>query len=300
MRRLLGAIVDPETPAHVQVMDVDAFGRQLVNELQQLVGRFHKGIELGELGADMAIHPLDLDVGHGRRLAVDGGRLLDGDAELVLLEAGGDIGVSARIDIRVDPYRDPRLLAHAASDPVQALQLGFRLQVEAEDLFLQREAHLGLALGDAGEDHLGRIPPRRQHPGQLPAGDDVKARAQARQQVEQGQVGVGLDRVADQMGNVARSLIEGVPVALKSGARVDIQRGAVLVGELLQGKLLGLKLAVGVVVKVIQGGGSFLDYCGAASEAGLAVAGEAACGVLSVLGCAGVCSVETGCSAGGM
>ena len=102
------------------------------------------------------------------------------------------------------------------------------------------------------------------------------------------------------MGNVARSLIEGVPVALQGGAGVDIQRGAVLVGELLQGKLLGLKLAVGVVVKVIQGGGSFLDYCGAASEAGLAVAGEAACGVLSVLGCAGVCSVETGCSAGGM
>ena len=43
------------------------------------------------------------------------------------------------------------------------------------------------------------------------------------------------------MGNVARSLIEGVPVALKSGAGVDIQRGTVLVGELLQGKLLGLK-----------------------------------------------------------
>ena len=69
--------------------------------------------------------PLDLDVGHGRCLAVDGGRLFDGDAELVLAEAGGDIGVRACVDVQVDPHRDPRLLAHAACDPVQALQLGF-------------------------------------------------------------------------------------------------------------------------------------------------------------------------------
>ena len=298
MRRLLGAVVDPQTAAHVQVMDVDAFRRQLVDELEQLVRRLHKGIQFSELRADMAIHPLDLDVGHGRRLAVDGGRLFDGDAELVLLEAGGDIGVRACVDVRVDPHRDPRLLAHAACDPVQALQLGFGLQVEAEDLFFQRKAHLGFALGDAGEDHLGRITARRQHPGQLAAGDDVKARTEACQQIEQGQVGVGLDRVADQVGNVASRLVEGMPVAFQGGAGVDIERSAVLVGKLLQGKLFGLKLTVCVVVKVIQGGGSFLDYCGAASEAGVAVAGEAACGVLSVLG--GVCSAGAGCSAGGM
>ena len=44
-----------------------------------------------------------------------------------------------------------------------------------------------------------------------------------------------------------------MPVAFQGGAGVDIERSAVLVGKLLQGKLFGLKLTVCVVVKVIQG-----------------------------------------------
>ena len=39
-------------------MDVDAFRRQLVDELEQLVRRLHKGIQFSELRADVAIHPL--------------------------------------------------------------------------------------------------------------------------------------------------------------------------------------------------------------------------------------------------
>ena len=161
--------------------------------------------------------------------------------------------MGAGIYVRVHPHRDGGHLAHAGGDPVETLQLGFGLQIEAEDLFLQREAHLGLALGHAGEDHLGRIPTRRQHPRQLAAGDDVKAGAQTSQQVQDGDVGVGLDRVADQMGYVPRRLIEGVPVALQGGAGVDVERGAVLLGQLLQICLFGLQLTGGVVVKVIQG-----------------------------------------------
>ena len=66
------------------------------------------------------------------------------------------------IDIRVDPHRDPGLLAHAARHPIEALQLGFRLQIETEDLFIQRQTHLGFALGHPGEDHFGRVTARRQ------------------------------------------------------------------------------------------------------------------------------------------
>ena len=62
------------------------------------------------------------------------------------------------------------------------------------------------------------------------------------------------------MGNIASGLVEGVPVALEGRTGVDVKRGTVLLGKLLQRGLLGLKLAVGVVVKVIQGGGSFLEW----------------------------------------
>ena len=62
------------------------------------------------------------------------------------------------------------------------------------------------------------------------------------------------------MGNSASRLVEGVPVALEGRTGVDVKRGTVLLGKLLQRGLLSLKLAVGVVVKVIQGGGSFLEW----------------------------------------
>ncbi len=164
VRWLLGTIVDPKAATHIQMVDMNTFRRQTIDQPQQFVRCFHKGIQFSELRADMAIHPDDLDVFHCRRLAIDGGGQLDGDAELVLLEAGRDIGVGTGIDIRIDPYRYRRLLAHAARHPVEALQLGFRLQIETEDLFFQREAHLGLALGNPGEDHFARITARRQHP----------------------------------------------------------------------------------------------------------------------------------------
>ena len=93
------------------------------------------------------------------------------------------------------------------------------------------------------------------------------------------------------MGNIARGLVKGVPVTFEGGTGVDIKRGTVLLGKLLQRGLLGLKLAVGIVVKVIQGGGSFLEwvrhYCGAASLVAAGVAGCAACGVLWLWGCSG-------------
>ncbi len=164
VRWLLGTIVDSQAATHIQMVDMNAFRRQPIDQPQQLVRRFHKGIQFSELRTDMAIHPDDLDVWHRRRLAIDGGGQLDGDAELVLLEAGGNIRMGTGIDIRVDPHRHRCLLAHAARHPVEALQLGFRLQIEAEDLFVQREAHLGLALGHPGEDHFARITARRQHP----------------------------------------------------------------------------------------------------------------------------------------
>ena len=149
MGGLLGTVVDPKAATHVQMMDMNPFRRQTIDQPQQLVSRFHKGIQFSELRADMAIHPDDLDVRHRGRLAIDGGCQLDGNAELVLLEAGGDIGVSTGIDIRIDPHRDASLLAHAARHPIEALQLGFRLQIEAEDLFIQRQAHLRFTLGHA-------------------------------------------------------------------------------------------------------------------------------------------------------
>jgi len=57
--------------------------------------------------------------------------------------------MSLRIDVRIDPEADRRLLAERAGDPVQMLELARRFDVEAEDAEPQRAAHFGFGLAHA-------------------------------------------------------------------------------------------------------------------------------------------------------
>ena len=115
---ILVAVVDAQTTTDIQVMDVDAFGRQTVNQGQQTIHRLEEGLELGQLGADVAVDADDVDIRQGGGSVVQGNGALNRHTELILLEAGGDVGVGTGIDIRVDPYRDARHLAHVTRDCV--------------------------------------------------------------------------------------------------------------------------------------------------------------------------------------
>jgi hypothetical protein len=66
------------------------------------------------------------------------------------------------------------------------------------DAGFKRRAHFLARLADAGEDDLVRAAAGRQDPRQFTAGNDVEAGAEIGEELEDGEVGVGLDRVADQ------------------------------------------------------------------------------------------------------
>src|SRR5262245_23683787 len=74
---------------------------------------------------------------------------LERDAELTLLQSGGDIRMRVRIDVGVHAQRYRRALVRTAGDGVQGLELGLRLDVEAQDAGLEGARHLGLGLTDA-------------------------------------------------------------------------------------------------------------------------------------------------------
>ena len=72
----------------------------------------------------MAVDPGDPDVGQGRGLPVDPQGIADVDAELVLLEPGGDVGMGAGVHVRIDPQgigatrpRSPATASSRSSSP---------------------------------------------------------------------------------------------------------------------------------------------------------------------------------------
>ena len=71
--------------------------------------------------------------GQGKGLA----RQIDVDAELVLLAAGGDLGVRAGIDVGIDPDGDVGLHAELGRDGVQGLELGRALDIDLADAGLR-------------------------------------------------------------------------------------------------------------------------------------------------------------------
>ena len=81
------------------------------------------------------------------------------------------------VDIRVDADADWRDVAGSGSDGAEFFQLGFALDVEAQDAGFERLQHLSAGFADARKNHLARVAAGGQYALQLAAGDDVKATA---------------------------------------------------------------------------------------------------------------------------
>ncbi|MNG89930.1 hypothetical protein D3C79_488130 [compost metagenome] len=114
----------------------------------------------------------------------------------------------------------------------------------------QGAAHVVTGLADAGEHHAISAPARGQDTLQFTAGDDVEACAEARQDVQHAQVGVGLDREADQAGGSFEGIGVAAVLGLDVGARVHVGRGAEAFGDGRQGHAFREQFTVAVVESV--------------------------------------------------
>ena len=230
-RRLFVAVAHPEATTEVQVANADAFAGQAVDQPEQALEGVEEGLQLGQLRADVAVDADHLQVVKLGGAGVDRLGLVDGDAELVLFQAGGDIGVGLGVHVRVDPQRYRRFHAEFRSYPLQALQLFAGLDVEAVHADFQGAAHVVAGLADAGEHHLGRIAAGGQDTLQLTAGNDVETGAEARQHIQHPEVGVGLDREADQMRHAGEGIGIGAVLGLDVCAGIDVGGRAETLGD---------------------------------------------------------------------
>ena len=232
--------------------NVDAGIFQPVHQGQQAAQGVEKGAHLGQLRADVAIQSHHLHVVQGRGPLVYAQGLVGLHPELVLPQAGGDIGVGAGVHVGVDPHRDRGDGPHLPRHPVQNLEFSGGFQVEAVNAQLQRPGHLRGGLAHSREHDFRRVPAGGDYPFQLAPGDDIEARTQAGQHVQYRQVGVRLDRVADEVVAVGQGPLVLAKSLFQRGPRVDVAGGAVGGGDLADRDPLGIKLSV-PVGKVFHG-----------------------------------------------
>ena len=101
-----------------------------------------KRAEIGDLAADMHVDAGDLQSRQLGGPCIDGARMRDRDAELVLGLAGRDFGMGAGIDIGIDAHGDARGLARLHREARQQLELVLGFDVDAEDVGGKRGAQL--------------------------------------------------------------------------------------------------------------------------------------------------------------
>ena len=85
-----------------------------------------------------------------------------------------------------------------------------------------------------------------QHAKQLAAGDDVKARARFGEQLQNRQVRVRFDGIADLVGNVAEGFLVGLESIENRGARVDVAGRAFAARDVGQGQFFEIQSLIAV------------------------------------------------------
>ncbi len=105
--------------------NIDALLGQGVDQHQDAVQRIEKGAGVGELRADMAVHALDGQVRQAGGVGVHLRGAGDINAEFIVAQAGGNIGVRFGVDIGIDANRHRRHHAHLGGHGVEPFQFGF-------------------------------------------------------------------------------------------------------------------------------------------------------------------------------
>ena len=193
-----GAVVDAEAASGIDVSDVVAVLAKVGDQAGDTGQGRGEGIDFADLGADV-----DRDAGGVKplgfcSLAVDGSGGPDVDAELVFAKAGGDVRMRFGEDVGVYSQGEASDLAKGFGAGGKEVKFGLGLNVEEEDVGAKGSVDLPNLFAYAGEDDsfqgglVGLTDTL-----EFAARDDVEACSLLCQQAEDGERGVGFDRVAD-------------------------------------------------------------------------------------------------------
>ena len=252
LRWLFLIVGDPQAAAHVQVSDINVLLCQGVDQFQHPVQCIEERRHRRELRADVTIHTLYVQVLHGGGTLVDGWRFRNVDAELVLFQPGGDIGMGTGVHVWVHTQGNRRPDTEFTRHFVQAIQFGVGFHIETANTGLEGAAHFPALLSNPGKDGLRRVSAGTDHPLQLSGRHDVKSGAKPCQHVQYGDIAVGLNGVAHQMRTTGKGVVIGAVMALEGSAGIDIGWRAKTPGNVLNRYVLSEQLTA-AIIEVIHG-----------------------------------------------
>ena len=123
-------------------------------EGHQRFGGAPERLRLHDLRADVAVQSDDLEPVAAAHRAAHLAHVADGDAELVALQAGRDVRVALRVDVRIDAHGDagavcraPAIASIRSISPSDSALIVFSPRLDGA-------LELGVRLADAGEDDL--------------------------------------------------------------------------------------------------------------------------------------------------
>ncbi len=129
--------------------------------------RFGDRRRVEQLRTDVTGDAADVQVGQGAGASIERLCIGEGNAELVALEAGGNVGVRFRVNIRIDAQGDRRLRPELGGNGIETFEFGCGFDIEAADAGAQRLAHLVARLAHTSENHLVCAPSGCQHACEL-------------------------------------------------------------------------------------------------------------------------------------
>ena len=188
------------------------------------------------LRADVEVQAHELDVLHLLSHADDVEHVAHRDAELVLGQSGGDVGMRVSTHVGIDAQADARHLSLRGGQLVDDLQLGDALHVEAEDVGVEAEVDFPIALAHAGVDNLRGREPRAEGGTNLSAADAVGAEPRLAYDAEHLRVGVGLHGVVHVEPLMLPALVVDGGKRLAQQGRVVVVERSLALGELFYGE----------------------------------------------------------------
>ncbi len=264
-------VVDAETTAGVDGADFDADAGELMNQRVDALESCAEGIGGADLGADVDTDSMGIEP------AVAGGALVDRegaanvDAELVLAETCRDVGMRFGEDVGIDAQSEAGAGFELAGALGEKIELLLALDVELQDAGAQSLVDFIGRFADAGEDDaLHGFGSSGEDAIQFAAGDDVEACAVIGEELEDGEVRVGFDRIADQVIARGERVLKKREALKDLVGRVDVERRAEFAGEGFEGNLAATESAfgAGMLKRASRSGGRSSTFGGQHSVSG--------------------------------
>ena len=165
-----------------------------------------------------------VQVGQLERTVDSGGQHLDVDAKLVLGSAGGDVAVGVGVDVGVDAYGHMGRFASPAGQLVDDLELGHRLNIEAEDVVIEPQVDLPVGLAHARIHHLARVEASCKRGLDFAAAHQVDAQAIFHDFFQNHGVAVGLDGIVHIVGVALDLAVDFVECLAEQAHVVVVER----------------------------------------------------------------------------